>query len=128
MSPASTTRSASGYGMARGSSCSRCKSDRTRIFTALISLLLFRRVRRTRRTHVRQDLGRIHQVLGVERCLERAHEPHLNRGFVVHRFGYLQLSQSVLGADAAAMRMHAFINERVDRRLEFSEKAFGIDP
>src|SRR5687768_2998247 len=70
-----------------------------------------------------QDLARVHDALGVDDALERAHEIERGRVLVSFELAHLGLADAVLGADAAAMLRDEVVHGAADLGRARRERA-----
>ncbi|KAG0922876.1 hypothetical protein G6F32_014486 [Rhizopus arrhizus] len=73
-----------------------------------------------------QHLARVHQPLRVQRTLDPPHQRQFDGTLVARQFVARELADAVLGADGAAMRMHAVMHHAIDLALQGQQFAFGL--
>ena len=74
------------------------------------------------------DLAGIHDALGVERALDRAHHVELDRRLVVLELGQPRAADAVLGADGAAKLGDDVVHDAVDARALLREARADPSP
>src|SRR5690348_15589335 len=74
-----------------------------------------------------EDLPRVHEAVGIERALDRAHHLQLERALVAPDLVALQRAQAVLRADGAVQRLDDVVDDAVHLR-RFGEERLGRLP